>query len=287
MRVTTIDRRPASEPNPGSAAPSRRGPGRRQRSERGSFGAALGLSVVIHAALILAASLFFGPRQFTVPIVDRAAGVGGDDGEGIRVYEIVPVADPMATLGPARPLTRPERTDRDRGAALPVPATGGGGGAGVGTGGGPGAGGAGAGRGLSSLERLKSLPANAELLRQPDILTPIPQSDFERARASAYERIQAWNDSVSGAPAPNTDWTFKDKDGKRWGISPEGIHLGGITLPAPAVLPGNQEDRERARTDREIADQADRARVRDRFNDRSKAVRERKEQERKSGGGSN
>lgn len=29
------------------------------------------------------------------------------------------------------------------------------------------------------------------------------------------------------------DWTFTDGDGQRWGISPEGIHLGDVTIPLP------------------------------------------------------
>ncbi len=29
------------------------------------------------------------------------------------------------------------------------------------------------------------------------------------------------------------DWTWTDEDGERWGISPEGIHLGDVTIPLP------------------------------------------------------
>lgn len=29
------------------------------------------------------------------------------------------------------------------------------------------------------------------------------------------------------------DWTWTDGDGERWGISPEGIHLGDVTIPLP------------------------------------------------------
>lgn len=52
-------------------------------------------------------------------------------------------------------------------------------------------------------------------------------------------RIAAYNDSMGYAAARAADakdWTFTDEDGNRWGISPDGIHLGGLTIPR-ALIP--------------------------------------------------
>jgi hypothetical protein len=117
---------------------------------------------------------------------------------------------------------------------------------------------------------------------------PEPEkSGIERARENLYSRIESYNDSlaVEGLAAERaTDWTVTDKDGKRWGVTPDKIHLGDVTLPNvfkfTAPVDKAKDARDRAGRDAEIKGQADRARVRDSFNDRTKAIRERKDQER-------
>ncbi len=124
----------------------------------------------------------------------------------------------------------------------------------------------------------------------PDALAPAP-SDLDRVQSRIAGRLKQYNDSVAAAAEAAEralDWTIHGKDGSRWGIAPDGIHLGKVTLPAPS-LGGNAEGRARAREWSDIQDQASRAEVRDRFKDRVKAIRERKEKERaekKSGSGS-
>ena len=51
------------------------------------------------------------------------------------------------------------------------------------------------------------------------------------------------------------DWTFTDGDGERWGISPEGIHLGDVTIPLPVgqlLSPTGPRRRELERELREL-----------------------------------
>jgi hypothetical protein len=107
--------------------------------------------------------------------------------------------------------------------------------------------------------------------------------------ASLEARLRTWNDSVAGEAdraRRATDWTVRDGQGGRWGVSPEGIHLGGVTLPPATFPPGGgdpdkrarAEEQERARRDldRQQADQ-ERRRVRD---ERIRATRERSDRER-------
>lgn len=105
-------------------------------------------------------------------------------------------------------------------------------------------------------------------------------------------RIAAQNDSAYGG-GPNTDWTFKDKEGRRWGLSEDGLHLGGVTIPPslvprPAPTGDNQSieaEREEQRQRDEIRRQEeDRERKRTQ-EERAKATRERENAKRKKGSG--
>ncbi|MGH7554759.1 MAG: hypothetical protein ACREMQ_17300, partial [Longimicrobiales bacterium] len=82
------------------------------------------------------------------------------------------------------------------------------------------------------------------------------------------------------------DWTVKDKNGGRWGVSPKGIHLGGITLPLPiqfAAPPGRRDEVNAAiRNWNEIQAQRASAEIDESVQDRIKAIRERKEAERRA-----
>jgi hypothetical protein len=88
-----------------------------------------------------------------------------------------------------------------------------------------------------------------------------PEELHARYMAQLEARIRAWNDSVAGnaeRARRATDWTVRDGSGGRWGVSPEGIHLGGVTLP-PVTFPTGGSDpdhraraEERERTRREI-----------------------------------
>ncbi len=64
------------------------------------------------------------------------------------------------------------------------------------------------------------------------------KSNHEKYMEHLQARIDAVNDSMGVAAAREKaakDWTFRDKDGKRWGLSDEGLHLGPITIPNELV----------------------------------------------------
>jgi len=140
----------------------------------------------------------------------------------------------------------------------------------------------------SPAERLRPEYVEPRLWERPGAPPEPEKSDFERARDRVYARIEALNDSLaleSEAARRATDWTFTDKDGKKWGVSPGKIHLGGVTLPLPINLspPPDKakEAQDRAGKATEIDRQADRARIRGTFDEQVKEIRERKDKERK------
>jgi hypothetical protein len=116
---------------------------------------------------------------------------------------------------------------------------------------------------------------------------PAPATGIAGVRERVAGSIQAINDSVAAEVAAAeraTDWTVKDKDGKRWGVSPGKLHLGDITLPLPlafATPPGRRDEMNaRVRSYNEIEAQSSRAQIKDSFQERVKAIRARKDRER-------
>jgi len=112
-------------------------------------------------------------------------------------------------------------------------------------------------------------------------------SPVNAVRSRIGRALQAYNDSVAAeadARRRALDWTIKGKDGKTWGIGPDGrIHLGDITLPVVAFSapPGKRDEiNARNRDFAEIELQANREIARQTFKDRVKAIRERKDKER-------
>jgi hypothetical protein len=92
-------------------------------------------------------------------------------------------------------------------------------------------------------------------------------------------------DSVAAAEAAGrraTDWTYTDSQGRRWGVSPGQIHLGGITIPLPFGFsaPRTADASRRARQDAEIAGQAERATATTVLKDRAAEIRRRRDAER-------
>jgi hypothetical protein len=142
-------------------------------------------------------------------------------------------------------------------------------------------------RGASSFEeRLRPAQRTPELWRRPSpIQTPSDPETAARARLAG--RIDAYNDSVALAAAEAAravDWTRTDADGGRWGVSPEGIHLGDITIPVPinfSAGPGKRDEvAGRVRDWGEIQSQGARVEGKETFEERVRAIRERKERER-------
>lgn len=115
-------------------------------------------------------------------------------------------------------------------------------------------------------------------------------SRHERYMDHLQARIDAINDSTYGR-GPNTDWTTTDEKGRRWGISEDGIHLGGITVPRQLIpIPSTgsnqkqEEERERNRQREEIRRQED-DRARDRATDESRRAAEARRRGGGNGGG--
>src|SRR5262245_48951252 len=144
-------------------------------------------------------------------------------------------------------------------------------------------GGAVGGTGRSLKDRL-SAPTNPTLFGRVE---PSPPSGIESVRERVAGTIKEYNDSVAAVLAAAeraTDWTVKDKDGKRWGVSPGKLHLGDITLPLPLAFqtpPGRRDEvNGRLRSYAEVEQGAARAELKESFEERVKAIRARKERER-------
>ena len=112
---------------------------------------------------------------------------------------------------------------------------------------------------------------------------------FGTAIAPLYMAMGVYNDSMAAAAAAAakaTDWTHTDANGGRWGISPEGLHLGSLTLPIPlgfAPPPGRRDELSgRVNSWNAIQRQGQDVAARESFEDRVKAIRARKAAERDS-----
>lgn len=109
----------------------------------------------------------------------------------------------------------------------------------------------------------------------------------ERLELALSGRIQELSDSMAAAAAAHrrlTDWTFTDKNGKKWGVQDGKLILAGHTIPIPFtfgtaigqrdVVEHNQWEWE------EIQRGSAAAAVHDSWKEREKAIRERRDKER-------
>mgnify|MGYP001053951341 CR=1 FL=1 len=258
---------PSAPPTPQSA-PAPWPTLRRRRSHRKVLAAGLMASLALHVLAVLVSRYFF-----TVAAPYREAGPAPSTRPttppGLRVYDIRTVAEAAAPPEEQAARDLPETPSRlsppDAATeAAPAEATGT----------------APRDRVLSPAERLRPRDIGDRRLWAPlPWVLEAPPSPAEAATEHLARRLGELNDSLAleaDAARRAMDWTIKGKDGKRWGISPEGIHLGGITLPAPSLGPKSQRERDWE----EAQEQADRARVRDRFDERAKELRDRKDRER-------
>jgi hypothetical protein len=148
---------------------------------------------------------------------------------------------------------------------------------------------------LTVSERITPRIGDARLFERPaDPLRPSLEP-LETVRARVAARLEAYNDSMAGAAADAAralDWTVKDANGGRWGVSPGQLHLGSISLPLPfqfQVPPGQRDEyNERMRVFHETQQQASRVEVEKSFRDRVDEIRARRNAQRDStrrGGG--
>lgn len=108
---------------------------------------------------------------------------------------------------------------------------------------------------------------------------------FARADSAVRAILRDWLDSLNLTEEQARrarDWTF-EKDGKRWGISDEGIHLGDITIPIPFGFqqsgPQRRAFEQAVRDLTEIQRQDLRADIEEVVDERRDAMRERSEEE--------
>lgn len=96
---------------------------------------------------------------------------------------------------------------------------------------------------------------------QRPAVQPDTRTEHERYMEHLQARIDAVNDSMGVAAARErrtSDWTITDGSGNRWGLSPEGLHLGGLTVPRELLpLPGATGDNASLEAERERQRQRD------------------------------
>ncbi|MGH7507350.1 MAG: hypothetical protein ACRELX_16975, partial [Longimicrobiales bacterium] len=139
----------------------------------------------------------------------------------------------------------------------------------------------------SVLDRLAPRAGESRLWERPG--RPLrPELDpLNKVHARVSDQLNRYNDSIAAAAAAAgraTDWTQRDADGDRWGISPARIHLGrftfGLQLDTTEWVfrapPGRRDEQNaRIRTFEETRLQARRAEIDRAFDVRVRAIRER------------
>ncbi len=111
-------------------------------------------------------------------------------------------------------------------------------------------------------------------------------SDARQAQLRMNWMVNEWNeleDSERRAAEEALDWTYTDEEGNKWGVSPGKLHLGGLTLPLPALSQPEGVDpaADRLRRDvAEVTDQAARGLVWQNWQRRAAEIRKRKDRER-------
>jgi len=259
--------------------------------ERGrtSFGRILGWSLLVSLLLHL---LFFTLSPVFVivgvPESDSAAADPEPRAFGMEMIVAIPSEnapeDPPTVLPDERPVPAfqrplPERSPPQSGAASEPPSVA-----------------PEPGRRGSASEVLRPGLRDSRLYVAPRHFPDLEKTEHERYLEHLQARIDAVNDSMNIASARNRqtrDWVITDASGRRWGMSSEGLHLGGVTLP-PELVPrpratgDNQSieaERERQRRRDEIQRQEESAERRDVRDERTGAIREGEDRRRSGGGG--
>lgn len=119
-------------------------------------------------------------------------------------------------------------------------------------------------------------------LWRPVIILPT-EPTLEEVEARVGAALELLSDSALAEAerrASAVDWTIQDADGGRWGISPGKLHLGKLTLPLPIAFPPSAELDAKMREWHEFQAWSERAAILETFEDRVRAIRERRERER-------
>jgi hypothetical protein len=263
---------------------------------RGRSRASLVVSVGVHVAVIVAlANVAFQYDIGSVGLVERPERAVP---ERLRYVRVVP--DPAAggnaiamRAAPGPTATRRLRPPTRVPAGIPRPAS-------PAAAAAPGvedrAGGAGRGTDVTPATGVQPAYIDPRLWPQPGPFTPVPKTAAERTDSAVKAAFGIFTDSMRTAEANKGrapgDWTFKDKNGGKWGWDEKGIRLGRVTIPQAvlSLLPLNVQAnptfndpvtrREAAFRRGDIMYHSNRAASEDEFRRAVKRIRERKDRER-------
>jgi hypothetical protein len=253
----------AAPPRVHSPAPTPPAPPRRPERSPPAFGRilgwSLGLSAFLHLLLLLVPEVTIRIDPAPGPLAPSASAAA--DGFGLEMVVPIPSASaperPPVEEREEEPLVRPTQLPQVRvpsagppGGQAPPPET-------------PQAA---RGDGGTVRDALGSGFSDSRLYIEPDEFPELRKTQHEQYMEHLQARIDAVNDSLGLAAARErrtSDWTYTDASGRKWGLSPDGLHLGDLTidrkfLPLPAATGDNQSleaERERLRMREEIQNQ--------------------------------
>jgi hypothetical protein len=237
---------------------------------------AFAISAAVHVLAVLLYSVG-GSLQTERLAVPGKASAGSAVPEGMQVIRIVETSEPTKAEPPRKratvptpkqkPIVQPGQPNQATSGAAKQEGTANG-------------------EGLSAAERLRPNPKNRRLWAPVDpALTRLTRE--QRMELALSGRLAAWEDSVAAedsAAAAATDWTFTDKAGNKWGVTPGQLHLGGLTLPLPfnfGTSPGHRDENElRTWEWSDIQRQAAEGAIRAGWKERAQAIRARRDKER-------
>lgn len=255
-----MTRRPPHSPTPGG----RRTLSERRGRDRRALLVGLAVSAVLHLVAIALVSDWLAPEASPPQRVPEAVMV--ETPPGMRMVDIMLDLDPGTVAPPdvPEPDRRPENEPERRPVvAVETPTT------------------ARSADERSAADRLAPRVVDPRLW-QPMILIPREPTlgDVEARIAAAVELLSDSALAEADAAIRATDWTVKDDSGGKWGISPGKLHLGSVTLPLPIWFPEDPQALEAQAMWYELDQQLERTRILDSFEERVRAIRERRERER-------
>jgi hypothetical protein len=256
------------------------------------------LSIALHIALVmlLAQALvapyalrtwFASVRESAVPRERITFVAPRPQAEPIQAPRATTTREPSRTATPAPPIIAPREIPTTLPPPAPAPAP-------VGVKGneditGPLTGGTGPTRGIQPSY------ADPRVWSPPENIAAMPKTSARRIDSATVSIFSRYNDSVyANAYTPSKyergDWTY-EKDGKKYGIDQQYLHLGKVSIPLPllALLPINvqsnpiayERNKQFGQMRSEIMEHAQTAMNEDDFRRAVKNLRERKEREKK------
>ncbi|HUH13951.1 MAG TPA: hypothetical protein VMK65_12630, partial [Longimicrobiales bacterium] len=138
-------------------------------------------------------------------------------------------------------------------------------------------------------DRIGAGPRDPRLWRLPETVRPVDLTSEDIRRIELLAALSQLGDSLASARLAELarfDWTVRDAEGGRWGVTPGWLHLGGISIPLPLnfatpTLGTGAEGR--AADWAAIQEQARRLGTDAELQERIRALRERKAAEREKG----